>query len=169
MEDQNNDVLGRLAAAIELLAIRDTRPCIMVTPPTFDGTGDVELFIRQFSDVAEASKWAADISLLQLRNSFRDKAVDCGRAVDVALVLEALQMWFCTSASEAQALLAYVRRDSCTTLQEYASYVNRLFNLANPNLPDQHCRNMTLRTWWSATTFAGSKCSHVGGSCAGGV
>ena len=155
MEDPNTDVLGRLAAAIELLAVRDTRPRVKVTPPTFDGTGDVELFIRQFSDVAEASGWAADISLLQLRNSLRDKAVDCGRAGDVASVLEALRMRFGTSASEAQALLANVRRDSRTTLQEYASYVNRLVNLANPDLPEQYRRNMTLRTFKSTLGHVG--------------
>ena len=25
--------------------------------PKYDGTGDVELFLQQFSDVAEANKW----------------------------------------------------------------------------------------------------------------
>ena len=90
MEDQNADVLARLATALELLAVRDHKPRVKVVPPTFDGSGNVELFIRHFSDVAEASGWAADISLLQLRNSLRNKAVDCGRAVDYAAVLSRL-------------------------------------------------------------------------------
>ena len=155
MEDQNADVLGRLAAALELLAVRDPRPRVKLTPPTFDGSGDVELFIRQFSDVAEANEWTADISLRQLRNSLKDKAVDCGRAVDYRAVLEALRMRFGTSASEAQALLANVRRDHRTSLQEYASYVNRLVNLANPELPEQYRRNRTLRTFKSTLGHVG--------------
>ena len=53
MEDQNTEVLSRLATALNLLAVKDDRPCVKVVPPTFDGTGDVELFIRHFIDVAK--------------------------------------------------------------------------------------------------------------------
>ena len=155
MEDQNTEVLSRLAKALELLAVKDDRPRVKVVPPTFDGTGEVELFIRQFTDVAEASRWSDDITLLQLRNSLKDKAVDCGRAEDYTTVLEALRMRFGTSASEAQTLLANVRRDPRTSLQEYASYVSRLVNLANPELPEQYRRNMTLRTFKSTLGHVG--------------
>ena len=105
MEDPNTTVLDRITLALELLTLQAPRP-------TFDGNGDVELFIRQFSAVAEASVWTRETALLQLRNSLKDKAIDCGRADDQHAVIEALRMRFGTSASEAQALLANVWRDS---------------------------------------------------------
>ena len=70
----------------------DARPAVKVVPPTFDGTGDVKLFIRHFTDVATASKWQDEIALLQLRNSLRDKAVDCGRAADFPAVV-VVEVW----------------------------------------------------------------------------
>ena len=153
--DPNTAVLERITTALELLSVRDARPRVKVVPPTFDGTGDVELFIRHFTDVATASEWQDGIALLQLRNSLRDKAVDCGRAADLPAVMEALRMRFGTSASEAQALLANVRRDNRTSLQEYASHVNRLVNLANPELPEEFRRTMTLRTFKSTLGHVG--------------
>ena len=119
--DSTTAVLERITTALMLLAVRDARPRVKVVLPTLDGSGDVELFIRQFTDMATASKWQDDLAFLQLRNCLRDKAVDCSRAADFSLVLEALRMRFRTFPSEAQALLANVRRDSSTPLQEYAS------------------------------------------------
>ena len=155
MEDPNIAVLDRITRALELLTVQAPRPRVKVVPPTFNGTGDVELFIRQFTDVAAASEWPRDIALLQLRNSLRDKAVDCGRACDLDAVTEALRMRFGTSASEAQALLANVRRDSRTSLQEYASHVSRLVNLANPELPAEYRQTLTLRTFKSTLSHVG--------------
>ena len=64
-------------------------------------------------------------------------------------------MRFGTTASEAQALLANVRRDNRTSLQEYASNVNRLVNLAIPDLPEEYRRAMTLRTFKSTLNHVG--------------
>ena len=153
--DPNTAVLERITTALELLTVGHTRPRVKIAAPTFDGTGDVELFVRHFTDVATASEWSDEMTLLQLRNSLRDKAVDCGRAVDFPAVVEALRMRFGTSASEAQALLANVRRDHRTPLQEYASHVSRLVNLANPELPADFRRILTLRTFKSTLGHVG--------------
>ena len=156
MEDPTETVLERITRTLELLTVQQApRPRVKVDPPTFDGTGDVELFIRQLSDVAAVCEWPDDIVLLQLRNCLRDKAIDCGRANNVDTVIQALQMRFGTSASEAQALLANVRRDHRTSLQEYASYVSRLVNLANPELPIDYRQTMTLRTFKSTLGHVG--------------
>ena len=141
----NHGSVERITTALELLAVRDARPHVKVVPPTFDRTGDVELFIRHFTDVATASGWQDDLTLLQLRNLLQGKAVDCGRAADLP-VTEALRMRFGTSASEAQALLANVRQDNRTSLKEYASHVDRLVNLANPELLEEFRKTMTLRS-----------------------
>ena len=55
--DPASAVLERLTTALEQLTVREpTRPRIKVSAPVFDGSGDVELFIRQFLAVAEASE-----------------------------------------------------------------------------------------------------------------
>ena len=51
--------------------------------------------------------------------------------------------------------MANVRRDNRTSLQEYASHVNKLVNLANSELPEQFCRTMTLRTFKSTLGHVG--------------
>jgi len=153
--DLTTDVLDRITTALELLAVRDNRPRVKVTAPTYDGTGDVELFIRHFTDVANASEWTDDIALLQLRNSLKDRAAECSRAVDYPAVVEALRMRFGTSPSEAQALLANVRRDNRTSLSEYAAHVSRLVHLANTELPADYRRTMILRTFKSILGHVG--------------
>ena len=105
--------------------------------------------------MANASEWVGDVALLQLRNALRDKAVDCGRAVNFDAVSEALRLRFGTSASEALALLAKMRRDNRISLQEYASHVSRLVNLANPEVPEKFRRSMILRTFKSTLGHVG--------------
>ena len=102
---------------------------VKVATLTFDGSGDGELFIKQFFAVAEASERPDDIARLQLSNALQDEAVDCGRADSLPAVMETLRMKFGTTDSETQALLAITRRDNRTTLQEYASQVSRLVTL----------------------------------------
>ena len=48
-----------------------------------------------------------------------------------------------------------MRRDNRTSLQEYASHVSRLTNLANPELPEEYRSNMTLRTFKSTIGHVG--------------
>ena len=81
--------------------------------PTFNETGAVELFIKRFSDMAAASEWT-DVALIQLRSSLRDRAVNCGKADHHDTVLKALHMRFGNFASNSQALLANMKKDSHT-------------------------------------------------------
>ena len=46
--------------------------------PEYNGTGSVEVFIRQFLDVAEANTWDEKAALLHLRMALKDDARDCG-------------------------------------------------------------------------------------------
>ena len=66
--DPTNNVMNRLTDVLERLLDRqqDRQPDrnnnnnedrIRVKPPTFDGTGDVELFITQFYAVGRVCQW----------------------------------------------------------------------------------------------------------------
>ena len=93
-------VLGRLTETIERLLIRQAEPIaprLRVNTPTFNGKGDVELFIRQFGDVAHASEWTERVELLQLRDALQDDAKDCGRSADPETILQISEIILKTS------------------------------------------------------------------------
>ena len=48
--------------------------------PEFNGTGSVEVFIRQFLDVAEANTWGERATVLHLRRALKEEARDCAGA-----------------------------------------------------------------------------------------
>ena len=57
-------ILDRLTQTVEQLTLQGRQQRVRLTTPSFDGQGDVELFIQQFMDVADASDWEAEICLL---------------------------------------------------------------------------------------------------------
>ena len=124
----------RLARAIEALVERQAREPPPAAPlfkaPQFDGSGDVEYYIRQFRDVAEANQWAEAAQLLYLRESLKDGARDCGKAQTVNGVFDTLRVRYGLTPREARARLTALKKDSRTTLQEHATEVERLVSIA---------------------------------------
>ena len=103
-------------------------------PPKFTGIGNVEVFIQQFNDVAEANQWIPAAALLHLRGALEDEARDCGAAADIAGVLAALRARFGLTPREARAKLSRLRREFKTPLQEYSARVGSLIQVAYPDL-----------------------------------
>lgn len=118
-------------------------------PPEFDGKGDVEFFIRQFQEVAEANEWNPRAELLSLRASLKEGAQDCGKADDVRGVFGALRARYGTSPREARNRLLNLKKEYKTGLQEHASEVEGLVELAFADLPGQTRREMALETFGS--------------------
>ena len=54
-------ILDELAQTIEQLTLQGRQQRVRLMTPTFDGQKDVELFIQQFMDVADAIDWEAEI------------------------------------------------------------------------------------------------------------
>ena len=103
--------------------------------PEYNGVGSVEVFIRQFSDVADANGWTMGAAFLHLRRALKDEASDCGAGNDVEEIFEALRARFGISPREARSKLSSLRKEYRTTLQEHATRVKELMRIAYPELP----------------------------------
>jgi hypothetical protein len=147
--DRDEGLLDRLTVAIELLSQRPTRTPENFKPPTFNGEGDVELFISQFGEVADANQWEPAATLLHLREALKEGARDCGRAQRLTGIFTALRARFGLSPREARSKLNSLRRETSTTLQEHASEVQRLVDVAYADLPQCHKADMIVDTFCS--------------------
>lgn len=150
LEEQMDRLINSLA---DRLQRTPTQPVPGFLPkletPTFSGTGDVEFFIQKFTDVADISNWDHRVSLLKLREALQGKAEDCARGDNIDVILQSLRMRFGTSPAEANSRLAGLRRSKNTGLQEYATEVERLVMLANPEMPATYRHALALRTFKS--------------------
>ena len=97
----------RLIEAIEALVERQGREPGPAMPafkaPQFDGEGDVEYYIQQFTDVATANQWTEPAQLLYVRESLKEGARDCGKAPTVAGVFANLRARYGLTPREARA------------------------------------------------------------------
>ena len=143
----HEDMVGRLAQAIEAMANPGRRDAFKA--PQFDGTGDVNYFIQQFIDVADANGWQPAAAVLHLREALRQEARDCGKANDVAGIFELLRSRFGLTNREARARITSLRRDHQTSLQAHAAEVDRLVKVAYADLPGRHQSGLVLDTFCS--------------------
>ena len=113
--------------------------------PEYNGTGSVEVFIRQFLDVAEANTWGERAALLHLRRALKDDARDCGGASDtLAEVFTALRARYGISSREARIRLNSARKESGTPLQNHAARLKELVGIAYPEMPREVQEQMAL-------------------------
>lgn len=103
--------------------------------PKFDGKTDVETFIRHFRDVQQANNWNEMASLLNLRQSLENRAVDCGDAETVDGVINNLRMRFGMTARQARDRLKAIRKEPRVSFQEYGAQIERLVNIAYATMP----------------------------------
>ena len=107
------EVLDRLADVLEGIHLNQrNQPRNQFKPPQFGGEGDVELFIRQFQEVAEANQRPRLATPLHSRESLTDKAQTYGRADQPEGIFTALRARFGLTPREARTRLAGLRRDS---------------------------------------------------------
>ena len=109
----------------------------------------MELFIRQFTDVAEANNWCAMATLLHLRKALEKEANECSRGRDVRDIFTSLRARYGMTAREARAKLAGLRRDHKTTLQEHSAEVEKLVGVAYAAFPGELRRTMSMDTFAS--------------------
>ena len=123
--------------------------------PEFDGRVDVDLFISQFMEVAEANRWEEDAALLHLRESLKSGARECGRAGTLQGVFTALRARYGLTMKEARAILARIRKEASTTLQEHATQIEKLVNLAYSELPAEYRAGLLVDQFSSTLGNAG--------------
>ena len=115
--------------------------------PKYDGKSDVEQFIRQFMDVAEASHWREQSCLIHLREGLQGDAQDCAKYDTIPKIFNALRAKFGMTAREARRKLTSLNRDQKTKLQEHASHIERLMEVAYPDLPRTVRSELTIDTF----------------------
>lgn len=142
--------VGRLADILERMM---TEPRPARTPfktPQFEGTGDIEYFIQQFNSVAEANEWEPEAKFLHLREALREGARDCGRAGTIDGIFTALRARYGLSPKEARLQLNTLKKRFQTSLQEHATEVQRLTEVAHGELPPQYRDTLALEAFSSS-------------------
>ena len=145
----NPAVMDRLIEALEGMGQRNDRCHRDFDAPIFTGKGDVELFIRQFTDVPAANDWSNVATLLHLRKALEKEAGECSRGGDMRDIFTSLRARYGMTAREARAKLAGLRRDSKTTLQEHSAEVEKLVGIAYAEYPGELRRTMSMDTFAS--------------------
>jgi hypothetical protein len=140
---EDSSAMERLTEALERMAV-PRAPAPAFKPPRFSGTGNVEIFISQFMDVAEANDWNRAATLLHLRGALKDEARDCGGADTAAEILEALRARYGLTTREARSRLTYLRKEFKTSLQEHAKKVEELVQVAYPDIRQNTRVEMTV-------------------------
>jgi len=111
--------------------------------PTFTGEEAVEQFIQEFQNVMEVAQWPPRVALLKLRMALMDKAKPYRVGPDIDGIFASLRARLGISAIDAQARLQRLWRDPHTLLQEHATTVMRLAQIAYRDLPQANRERYT--------------------------
>jgi len=98
--------------------------------PAFTGEEAVEQFIQEFQEVMKIAQWPPRVALLKLRMALKDKAKPYGTGPDIDGIFASLRARFGISAIDARARLQRLWRDPHMALQEHATTVMRLAQIA---------------------------------------
>lgn len=104
-------------------------------PPTYDGSTDIELFVRQFNDVRAANNWNRAATLLHLRSCLQDDAIDSGTGATVDEIFTNLRSRFGLTERQARDRLNMLQRTSGQSLQALGLEAERLVTVAYPDIP----------------------------------
>ena len=108
-----------------------------VAVPRFDGSGDLELFLKRFKSVAQYYSWTESEKLFRLEHAMSDNAqyvlMDAPPATSVNTFIDILRsrFGFATNAEHYRAELSHLRRGSLS-IKELHLEVRRLVNKAFP-------------------------------------
>ena len=67
-----------LIAVTHALSLSNSTPRSEIRPPTFNGEGNLTLFLKQFEDVADANGWTRVQQIMHLRSQLAGEAQGCG-------------------------------------------------------------------------------------------
>ena len=133
--------MEQLAAITQALQLAG-RPSFK--PPSFSGEEDVDLFIQQFGDVAEANHWTPLERTLHLRSQLSGDAQSCGRGEDYDTIIEDLQGRYGLTKRKARDRLFTMVIRVGQDIHKQAAEISRLVGLAFPILPEPDRQSMAL-------------------------
>ena len=145
MAEGQMDQLAMLTQALQLSGRQGFKP------PSFNGEGDVEIFLRQFEDVANAYRWTDLERTLHIRSQLQGDAQGCGQGEDYAEITEDLRARYGLTRGKARDRLATIQLKATENVHKQAREISRLVAIAFPMLPDGEQRAMALdyysRAW----------------------
>jgi len=112
--------------------------------PVFTGLEDVEQFIREFNEVVAITQWPPRVALIKLRMALTEQAKPYGLGSSVNGIFAALRARFGISSIDARARLQRLLRRKHTPLQDHATLVKRLAQIAYSDLPETPQQNYTF-------------------------
>ena len=119
-------------------------------PPTYNGDTDIELFLRQFQDVALVNRWEPVETLLHLRSCLLGNAAECGRETTVQATYESLRARFGLTPKQAREQLKTLRKRSKQSYHELGSEITRLAYIAHPKQDEEFLQETILETYMTA-------------------
>ena len=123
--------------------------------PRFDGTGDIEVFLMSFGDVAENNRWNDRMRLLQLRSSLEGPATRSGGLLTYDLVCRNLRTRFGFTRASAKSRLQTLQRDQATGAQEHGMLVAQLVSVAYPEWGDNQRDDLGRTVFLESMNYVG--------------
>ena len=102
-------LIEALLAITQALKLSNSGPRSEIRPPTFNGEGDLMLFLKQFEDVADANGWTRVQRTLHLRSLLAGDAQGCGHGDNYQEIVENLHARFEVSRRQASDRLAALK------------------------------------------------------------
>ena len=141
------DQLAALAQALQIVGRANFKP------PTFSGEEDVELFLKQFHDIAEANRWTPLERTLHLRSQLTHDAQSCGQGDSFDEIAEDLRARYGLTNRSARDRLSNLQLRAGQNVHKQAGEISRLVALAFPVLPEADQQALALdyfsRAWES--------------------
>ena len=141
------DQLTALTQALQLAG----RPSFK--PPSFSGEEDIELFLKQFGDVADANRWTPLERTLHIRSQLQGDAQSCGQGESYQEIVDDLKARYGLTRRGARDRLTNIRLKAGQNVHKQASEITKLVSIAFPVLPDTDQQTMALeyfsRAWES--------------------
>ena len=124
--------MNQLVEALQLAQGGGARK--QIKAPTYNGVGDIEIFISQFTDISRSNRWTAEEQLLHLRLSLTEKAQECGQFDTTEEILEELRSRYGLTYQQARDRLNNLRRTPNTSIHELGMEITKLVRLGYPNM-----------------------------------
>ena len=102
-----------------------SQPHSIIKPPIYNGAGDLELCLGQFTD-AKINHWSQEEHLPHLRLSLTEKAAGCSRGTTITEVHELLKACVRINSRQARERLRRLKETTKQTVHELGMEVQKL-------------------------------------------
>lgn len=112
--------------------------------PSYNGVGDVELFITQFQEIANTNNWTNQETLIHLRGKLKDEARDCGKGDDIDTLFQNLRTEFGLTQKNARINLDEIKKTKTQSFHEYGKAILKYLEVGYPNLGAEDRMDMAV-------------------------